>query len=236
MAVTRWIVLLVCSHGAIAGAADLPDFEPAAEFLQLPEGMKLAACAAVAVGPKGEIYVHHRGQKPILCFDAQGKYLRAWGEGLIKSAHGLRVDREGNVWATDWQGHRVLKFDPSGKVLLTLGTGVAGKALDQFDRPTDVAFGPRGEFFISDGYGNTRVFAPYGLAESPEGVIFVADGRANQVLALDAEGKVQRRWGEKGKQPGQFELPHMLAFDAAGNLYVAEVNGKRVQRFLKSPR
>jgi sugar lactone lactonase YvrE len=76
-------------------------------------------------------------------------------------------------------------------------------------------------------------FAPYGLALDKQGTPFVADGRANQVLQLDPKGRVQQTWGRQGKATGQFNLPHMLCFDAAGNLYVAEVGGMRLQRFLR---
>ena len=75
----------------------------------------------------------------------------------------------------------------------------------------------------------------YGLAQDADGNMFVADGRANQVLLLDDSGKVLRRWGGKGRAAGKFEMPHMLALDSAGNLYVAEVNGKRLQKFPRQP-
>ena len=127
------------------------------QFLRLPPGFGLAACSAVAVNKKGELYLFHRGPRPILCFDSDGKFLRAWGDELIKTAHGLRVDRDDNVWVTDVGSSRVYKFDSNGKPLLSLGTGAAGTGNDQFDEPTDIAFGPKDEVYISDGYGTSRV-------------------------------------------------------------------------------
>jgi DNA-binding beta-propeller fold protein YncE len=278
-----------------ARAEDLVDFQPTTEFLKLPDGWALGACSAVAVSRQGEVYLFHRGKHPLICFDANGTYLRSWGDDLIKTAHGLRVDREDNVWATDIGTHRVFKFDPNGKLLLALGTGKPGVENDQFNKPTDVAFGPDGEFYVSDGYGNSRVmkfspegtlikswgtpgkapgefilphaivvdakgrvlvgdrennriqifdrdgnlleswtgFAPYGLALNSQGVLFVATGRENDILCLNASGRVSKRWGRKGTAPGEFDLPHMLSFDATGNLYVAEVGGLRLQKFVK---
>ena len=283
------------SRSGSARAAEVIAFQPTVEFLKLPDGWTLGPCSAVAVSRKGEIYLLHRGKHPVLCFDTDGKFLRSWGDDLIKTAHGLRVDRDDNVWATDIGSHRVFKFDPTGKLLLALGNGKPGMENDQFNKPTDVAFGPEGEFYVSDGYGNTRVmkfssegrfikswgtpgkapgelnlphavivdasgrvlvgdrennriqifdregklletwpgFAPYGLAFNSEGILFVATGDEHDVLCLDASGKVQRRWGRKGAAPGEFDLPHMLAFDATGNLYVAEVGGLRLQKLVK---
>ena len=72
--------------------------------------------------------------------------------------------------------------------------------------------------------------APYGLFLAGDR-LFVADGRANSVRVLDADGKALGRWGEKGTAAGQLQLPHMLCVDSRGNVYVAEVTGKRIQRF-----
>lgn len=104
--------------------------------------------------------------------------------------------------------HRVLKIDPEGKLLLALGTrGKPGNTPDQFDRPTDVAFLPSGEFFVSDGYGNARV------------VKFAADG------------KYLKEWGKKGKGEGEFNLPHSIARDAKNRLLVGDRENNRVQVF-----
>ncbi|HEX3147806.1 MAG TPA: peptidyl-alpha-hydroxyglycine alpha-amidating lyase family protein, partial [Gemmataceae bacterium] len=226
--------------------------------------------------------------------DRDGKFLRAWGHGTIKTPHGLRIDADGNLWLTDTGNHLVLKFDPIGKLLMSLGRkGEPGVGLDQFDRPTDVAVAPTGEFFVTDGYGNNRVLkfsrdgkllkqwgkkgtgegefilphavvrdakgriyvgdrennrvqvfdsegkflfqwkesgAPYGLFLSGDR-LFVADGRADWIQVLGPDGKSLGRFGEKGTGPGQFRMPHMLSIDSEGSVYVAEVNGKRVQKF-----
>jgi DNA-binding beta-propeller fold protein YncE len=279
-----WLVQLVAS------ADELRAVE---KFFKLPNDWTLRACSAVAVNAKGEIIVFHRGTHPLLVFDAEGNFLRSWGDDVVKSAHGLRVDRDDNIWATDIGGHRVFKFDRNGKLLLALGTGKAGTGDDQFNKPTDIAFGQSGEFFVTDGYGNTRVmkfapsgkllmswgqpgkaagefnlphsividrqgrllvgdrendriqvfdqdgkwlatwpgFAPYGLALDKSGRVYVADARAHQLLRLTPTGEVEQRWGRKGAAPGEFDLPHMLTFDSKGNLFIAEVNGRRVQKF-----
>jgi hypothetical protein len=74
--------------------------------------------------------------------------------------------------------------------------------------------------------------APYGLFRTRDGWLFVADGRAGWVKVLDGEGEALGRFGEKGDGPGQFKLPHMLCVDSHGAVYIAEVDGKRVQKFV----
>jgi len=288
------VIVGVMIHGAGCPAGDAVVYAPVADGLKLPDGITLGKCSAVAINSEGHIYLFHRGKKPIVCFHKSRAFVRAWGDDLIGVAHGLRIDRDDNVWATDIGHHMVYKFSPTGKLLLALGTiDRPGAGRDQFNKPTDVAFGPDGVVFVSDGYENTRVvkfeadgrfvmswgtpgdqpgefnlphciivdsdnrvlvgdrennriqifdldgqrlgiwtgFAPYGIAIDAEQRVFVADGRANQVLRLKSSGEVDLRIGRKGRAPGQFELPHMLAFDKAGNLYVAEVGGERLQKF-----
>src|SRR5580765_1749946 len=89
-------------------------------FPQLPKTVKLAEVSGVAINSKGDVFIFHRGQQPIIAFDKSGKFLRSFGEGT-KSAHGLRCDPADNIWATDVVSHTVTKFSPDGKVLLMLG-------------------------------------------------------------------------------------------------------------------
>src|SRR5439155_5085598 len=93
-------------------ADTFPDYRPVAGWPQLPRGVELGPVSAVATDAKDRVYVAHRGPRPVLVFDRDGTFLRSWGDDHIKTAHGLRVDPEGNVWVTDIGSHLVMKFDP----------------------------------------------------------------------------------------------------------------------------
>jgi hypothetical protein len=74
-----------------------------------------------------------------------------------------------------------------------------------FNRPTDVAWDKDGNIFVSDGYGESRV-AKY-----------------------DKNGRFIKTAGVRGTQPGQLNLPHTLAADAQGNVYIGDRSNARVQ-------
>lgn len=177
----------------------------------MPEGWKFGRVSSVAVDSEGQVYVFQRGARadPLIVFDAKGRYLRSFGKGVFANPHAVRLDPEGNLWLIDTGLHQVLKFTREGKPLLALGTrGVAGAASATFNRPTDIAFAPSGEFFyVSDGYGNSRV------------VMFTSGGQ------------YVREWGTKGSAPGQFNLPHSIQADSRGTLYVSDRENNRIQIF-----
>ena len=96
-------------------AAEPFEFRADAAFVKLPDSIKLGACSGVAVNSEGHVYLFHRGKQPLICLDDGGKFIRSWGDDVIGSAHGLRIDRDDNVWVTDIGNHQVLKFNPTGK-------------------------------------------------------------------------------------------------------------------------
>ena len=151
------------------------------------------------------------GVAPILKFDPAGKLVTSFGKGMFVRPHGLHVDHEGNIWATDDKGHQVFKLSPDGKVLLALGrAGVAGDGPDTFNSPSDVLVAPTGEIFIADGHGgNTNA----------------------RVVKFSADGKFIKAWGRKGAGPGEFNVPHRLALDSNGRLFVADRSNNRIQIF-----
>jgi DNA-binding beta-propeller fold protein YncE len=198
----------------IGSAEEAINFRPTASFLKLPAGMKLGPCSGVDVDSRGNVYVIQRQSPPVLCFDASGKFLRGWGTELIgrnpmmQGPHGLRVDKDDFLWTVDRDRHLVRKFDPSGQLLLTIGTEDSpGVGQHQFNRPADVAFGPAGEVYVADGYGNSRV------------------------MKFDREGRFLKTWGEKGSAPGQFDLPHSIAIGPEGRVYVCDRYNSRIQIF-----
>ena len=188
----------------------------------LPDGMVLGQVSGVAVDSHNHVFVFHRAEgswatdkthpiasPAILCFDGtSGKLLASWGENRFLEPHGLRVDSRDNVWVTDRGLQQIFKFSHDGKLLLTLGTErVAGVDATHFDKPTDIAFASDGSFYVSDGYGN------------------------NRVAKFSPDGKFLFDWGHKGQGPGEFDLPHSVAVDAQGNVYVADRSNSRIQVF-----
>jgi sugar lactone lactonase YvrE len=154
---------------------------------------------------------------PILKFDRSGNLVKSFGEGMFVFPHGLYVDPDGNIWVTDGQGkegkgHQVFKFSPDGKILMTLGkAGVAGEGPDTFNQPNAVVVAANGDIFVSDGH-------------SP------AKGNA-RVVKFSKDGTFIKQWGGHGTGPGQFEMPHALAFDSTGRLFVADRGNNRIQIF-----
>ena len=151
-----------------------------------------------------------RRVEPSFFFINAGKLTRQWGTGLFQYAHGIRVDRNGALWATDAGDFSVVyKLDPvSGAVLMTLGTkGVKGTTDSTFNRPADVTVSAAGDIFVADGYGNSRV------------------------VKYSKDGKFVKAWGTKGTAPGQFNLPHNLVIDSSNRLLVADRENSRIQVF-----
>jgi len=179
-------------------------------WARLPDGWEFKDVAAVAVDSKDRVYCFNRGEHPMMVFDREGNFIRSWGEGTFPRAHGLHIDANDLLYCTDDGGHVVRKCPTEGKVLLELG--VPGKPSPYmsgtpFHRCTHTALSPRGDIYVSDGYGNARVhkFSP--------------------------DGKLLKSWGEPGTDPGQFNIVHNIVTDPEGWVYVADRENHRVQVF-----
>ncbi len=164
-----------------------------ASFPQQADGLVWQATSAVAIDSRGNIFVFHRAKEPILKFDRSGKLLRAFGEGLFVSPHGMRIDDQDNLWVTDNANHTVVKLNAEGRVLLSLGVrDQAGDDTEHFDKPTDVAFAAKGDFFVSDGYGNSRV-----VKFSREGKFLSAWGRKERDR-VNSIYRTRCKWTDRG--------------------------------------
>ena len=167
----------------------------------------------VGINAKGNIYTFQR-EKPnsqIMVYDAQGKLLKTWAKDMFKGAHGLRVAPDGNIWVTDTEWQQAYKYDPDGKLLMTLGKkGVVGdnSSQDTFHGVSDVAVAANGDIFVADGENaNTRI------------------------VKFSKDGKYLKTWGTKGAGDGQFNNPHCVAIDSKGRVWVCDRGNKRLQVF-----
>jgi len=175
-----------------------------------PEDWNLHDVAAVGVDRNDNVYAFHRGDHPMVVFDRNGNVLRTWGEGTFKRAHGVHMAPDETIYLTDDADHTVRRCTLDGKVLLTIGipgTPAPFMSGEPFRQCTHTALSPKGEIYVSDGYGNARVHK------------------------YTDNGKLVLSWGQPGAGPGEFNLPHNIACDADGWVYVADRENHRVQVF-----
>ncbi len=196
-------------------------YEPNDHWAQLPQDWSWSEVAGVATDSQDRVFLFNRGEHPVIVCDRDGRFLAAWGEGLFARPHGIVIGPGDVVYCTDDLDHTVRKFTPEGRLLLTLGT--SGKSSDTgatsmdyrnilragppFHYPTNVALAPEGDLYVSDGYGNARIHK------------------------FSADGKLLFSWGEPGVGPGQFHIPHGIAVDKQGTVYVADRENSRLQLF-----
>jgi sugar lactone lactonase YvrE len=195
-------------------------------WAKMPEGRTWGATSAVDVAPDGKsIWVGERcgantcagsSLPPILLFDESGRLAKSFGTGVLVWPHGIHVDRSGNVWVTDarsrdGRGNQVFKFNPDGKLLMTLGkAGVTGEGPDVFNQPSDVVVAASGDIFVADGHD---------------------DNTNARIVKFSKDGKFIKTWGTRGSAAGEFDTPHGLALDSRARLFVADRGNNRIQIF-----
>ena len=247
------------AQATVAPTNDLPNpYRTIENYFKLPAGRTWGSTSAVDIDKDGRsVWVAERcganscadpatGQMspldPVLKFDASGKLVKSFGAGMIAFAHGIHVDRDGNIWVTDASdnrprpargaadgtpppapparlvGHRVIKFSPDGKVLMTLGkAGVAGDPPGALTEPNDVITAPNGDILVAEGHAGQNANAP------PNTVA--------RISRFTGDGKFIKSFGKLGTAPGEFRTPHGLAFDSRGRLFVADRGNVRLQIF-----
>ena len=170
--------------------------------------------------PDGKLKPHDTIYK----FDSKGNVVKSFGAQMFIWPHGLYVDREGNIWATDSAadaavqtavkagvkaGHVVRKFSPDGQLLMTLGEpGVAGNDESHFNAPAAVVTAANGDIFVADGHGPN-----------------------NRIVKFSKDGKFIKSWGKTGYGPGEFRTAHCIAMDKRDRLFVCDRSNARIQIF-----
>ena len=228
------LVLLSSPVMAQQSVPEIP-FESIPDPLRLPPDLYFGEATGVAVNSKGHVFVFSRGNTTgpayaasaaqLLEFGPDGKFIREIGKNLYawSFGHAVRIDKDDNIWAIDKGSDMVIRFNPEGRVTMVFGrkqeasdetTGPLKHPVPplpaedgRFRQVTDVAFGPEGDIYISDGYINSRI------------------------AKADKDGNWIKSWGNRGTNPGEFNTPHNIAADAKGNVYVADRGNRRIQVF-----
>lgn len=195
------------------------------DWPNLPENFTLGSPTGLGLDSEGNIIAFHRSgrawetmpishlpvikENTISVIDSKtGEILNSWGNNLFIMPHGLEVDNQDNIWVTDCGLHQVFKFDSNGNLLMTLGEArVSGNDTEHFNLPTDVAVSADGSFYVSDGYGNSRV------------------------IKFSKDGTYLFEWGKFGNKQNEFNIPHGIDLDNKGNVYVADRENNRIQKF-----
>ena len=192
-------------------------------FFKMPAGRAMGSSSSVGVDSRGHVWIADRcaanscagsSLDPVMEFDAEGNFVKAFGKGLFNFPHGLFVDSKDHIWVSDnraegGKGAQVFEFDASGKILRTLGkAGVSGDGPDVLNEPNGVVVAPDGTVFVADGHSAGR--------------------GAHRIVKFDAAGKFLTQWGVRGAGPGQLEVPHTIAMDSRGRLFVGDRWNNRV--------
>lgn len=193
------------------------------DWPKTPKGFVFGNPTGLGINSENNIVVFHRASRvwgdimpedkiqenTILTLKKEtGEILKSWGADLFIMPHGLEVDNENNIWVTDCGLHQVLKFDSDGNLLMTLGEAqVPGDDSTHFNEPTDIAVAEDGSFYISDGYENSRI------------------------VKFSKDGEYLFEWGKFGNQNGEFNISHGIDLDSKGNVYVADRENNRIQKF-----
>ena len=231
------VVLTLIGGNAVAQVLSNP-YRQVESWASLPDGRTMGAVGQVTIDPDGDhiwAVIRCDASAPdrfgnecldsdldsVLKFNQDGEVVESFGGGLFIWPHGIDVDNDGNVWVTDavaegrtpegTRGHQVIKFSPTGEVLMTLGTpGKAGLGNNSFNAPAAVVVADNGNIFVADGHGNTT---------------------NNRVVKFAPDGTFVKAWGKTGYGPGEFRTLHAIAMDNDGRIYVGDRSNNRVQLF-----
>ncbi|MDR1176433.1 MAG: hypothetical protein LBK83_13305 [Treponema sp.] len=190
------------------------------EFEPIDFEVYIGGCGDAAVDSKGRIFAVSIPY-PVTVFSQEGKILSRWPEDCCGCAHGIYIDENDFVYIADSDRHVLSKFSPNGDLLMQAGnkgrpssSGVEKgnyktirRGAEPFNAPSKVTVSVRGEIFVADGYGNSRVHR------------------------FSSGGKLLASWGEPGGEPGQFRLVHGVGVDENDRVYVADRENDRVQIF-----
>ncbi len=179
-------------------------YELVQDWAKSPADWHFLDASGLFVDKDDKVYVLCRGPHPVMVFDRDGKFIKAFGEGRFNRPHSIWVGPDGAVYCTDDYAFKLLKFSPDGDLLFSL---------DDFVRPNGISLLANGDLLVSDGE------------------IYEGNGETERVLRLAPDGTRKGSWGKGGKAHGEFAFPHSIWIDKQDYSWVGDRENNRVQIF-----
>ena len=215
-----FILLVFCCNES---TKYINEYELIENWIKIPDNYVFGNPTGVALNSNQNLIVYHRGSRSwqvpmpkekiledtfVEIDKISGEIIKSWGSDLFIMPHGLEIDNEDNIWITDVGLHQVIKYDSNGNELMVLGEeNTPGNDSLHFNLPTDIAVSDNGSFYVSDGYGNSRI------------------------VKFSSTGEYLFEWGVFGENKNEFNIPHGLDLDKEGNVYVADRENNKIQKF-----
>jgi DNA-binding beta-propeller fold protein YncE len=237
------------------GARALWILDPAAgEVRRVREatGGALASPVAVAIGPRGLVFVADSERAEVLAYDAGGAPAGTAARAGLRRPAGLAYDAaRDRLYVADSAAHRIAVFASDGRPLGTLGRRGTGPG--EFNFPTHLALDREGRLLVTDslnfrlqaldaegafqrsfglhGDASGEFASPKGVALDSAGHVYVVEALFDAVQIFDRSGRYLLAFGERGTAPGQFSLPGGVSIDGKDRIYVADSYNQRIQVF-----
>lgn len=196
-------------------------------WIEWPKSIHNKAISGIAVRRNNLIVSTRDDEYPIIIFSLDGEYIKSIGKNLqFKRTHGLSVANDGTLWICDDKNSVIYNIDDNGEILRQLGTKgyfsdsgydptvrwpydlfTNKRVAGPFNRPTKIIQSEWGDYYCTDGYGNTAVH------------------RFSENLKLIST------WGGPGDEAGRFRLPHSLEIDNLGRIWVCDRQNFRIEIF-----
>jgi hypothetical protein len=220
--IRRWQTTEIGGNVAIRFGSGSLQFELVEGWEHIPNDWTHPDVAGVCTDADNNVVLYVRGDHPVMIYDKKGNFLDSWGDGMFSyRTHGCYMGDGNQMFLVDDGGNSVGRYSLDGKLLQQIGpkgdaadTGYDGRDLltithgaGPFNHPTNLAVGPSGDLYVTDGYGNSRVHR------------------------FSSDGELEQSWGEPGLAPGEFHVPHGVWVHTDGNVWVADRENDRIQIF-----
>jgi iron(III) transport system ATP-binding protein len=229
----RLICVVFLSGIALSGCGNAQTHKLPASYtnywLMPPEGIKIPAPRACHITPQGELYVLDNAGR-VLVFDSDGKVLRQWfmPEYSVGKPEKICLLHDGRLAVADTHYHRVVFFDPAGKLVGMMGS--YGRDPGEFIFPVALAQDDDDNLYVCEYGDNDRVqkFSPSGIVWHDH-ELYIVDAFNNRIQHFTDEGEYLGNFGDSGDVG--LNYPYDLVRSASGDFYVVEYGGGRVSKF-----